>query len=192
MTPPVADNALVRIDAARRALSSARTVPELKTFMDQASTLRYWLKRRGATFDTLHVACELKLRAERRLGELLVATVKQGRPSKRSDARTFSGRLPEDVTKQRARDWRQLFILSDAAFERYLDDTKTEQLEPTLVGAMRLLRDAARSKRKAARSRALWHIPSHGGQGRSPTLSSPCPGAAESGLRSRALRRACS
>lgn len=150
------DHALVRIDAARRALSSARTVPELKTLVDQAGTLRYWLKRRGASFDTLHVAAELKLRAERRLGEVLSSAGERRGRVKSVDGTLTKGTptsLPKDVTKQRAHDWRQLFILSDAAFEQYLAATKTEQLEPTLVGAMRLLRDAARSKRKAAHRR---------------------------------------
>jgi len=56
----------------------------------------------------LHAA-ELKLLAERRLGELLERTARQGRPAKRLHGETISnGKLPEGITKIQSHRWQQV------------------------------------------------------------------------------------
>jgi hypothetical protein len=75
---------LIRYDAARRALAQAKAVDEAKDIRDQAEAMRAYArqaKNRGLEID----AAEIRMRAERRLGELLnsakaAGQVRTGRP----------------------------------------------------------------------------------------------------------------
>lgn len=77
---------LVRYDAACRALAEAKTVDEAKELHDKAEAMRAYArqaKNKGLEVD----AAEIRIRAERRLGEILTAAketgqIAEGRPSK--------------------------------------------------------------------------------------------------------------
>lgn len=60
----------------------------------------------------------LRIRAQRRGGELLAATVRQGRPSKRSHDATFL--LPEDIDKHVSSRWQALAGIAEKVLDDYL------------------------------------------------------------------------
>jgi hypothetical protein len=62
---------LIQIDEARKALALATTVDEAKEIRDKAEAVRVYLRQQQGSFEAQNYAAELKLRAERRLGELL-------------------------------------------------------------------------------------------------------------------------
>ena len=63
-------------------------------------------------------AAETKVRAERRLGELLdESVVSRGRPSKKSQGETF---LPDGVTKMQSHRWQAGIHVPEVEFEEYL------------------------------------------------------------------------
>jgi len=62
-------------------------------------------------------AAEIKLRAERRAGELLAGTVRQGGPRKRFQPETF---LPEGVSKLYSHRWQCEATVPKADFEAYV------------------------------------------------------------------------
>jgi hypothetical protein len=64
-------DALVRISEGTRALTEAKTAFEAIRISDSAEAYRYALKISGAGIEAINKAAELKLRAERRAGELL-------------------------------------------------------------------------------------------------------------------------
>lgn len=65
------DQELAKIDVAKRALMEARSIPEIKDIRDKAEAIRLYYRKRGSNLEVQNLAAELKLRAERKLGELL-------------------------------------------------------------------------------------------------------------------------
>lgn len=92
--------ALVRYDAARKALAAAHRVDEVKAIRDKAEAVRVYAKRAG-DFDLQSQAAEIRIRAERRAGQLLTnmdknpGTRGEGRPRKDgTKIRRLAARLP--------------------------------------------------------------------------------------------------
>jgi hypothetical protein len=118
---------LQRYDAARHALAEAHRVDEVKDVRDKAMAMRlYALQARDRVL--IDQATEIRLRAERRAGELLAEMEKnkgsrgQGRPSKGGNGE----RPPKDdapklsdlgVTKDQSSRWQKLAGLEDEEFE---------------------------------------------------------------------------
>jgi hypothetical protein len=59
------------LDQATRLLAEARTVDELKLIRDQAEAMRMYARERDLGLEAQNHAAEIKIRAERRLGEIL-------------------------------------------------------------------------------------------------------------------------
>jgi hypothetical protein len=56
------------------------TLPQAKALRDKAAAIEVYLKRAKEAGRIQNQAAEIRLRAERRIGELLKATVKRGNP----------------------------------------------------------------------------------------------------------------
>lgn len=83
------DNAIVKLDAARAALAECKTVMEAKSIADAAEAARVYLERTNASSETVNHATEIRLLAERQMGEFLKKMPKaQGGWDSRSNART--------------------------------------------------------------------------------------------------------
>lgn len=76
------DTALVHFDAARQELVLARNVDEVRQIRDKAAALYHYIRQQGASLEMQNQCAEIKLRAERRAGEILAVTEKHraGRP----------------------------------------------------------------------------------------------------------------
>lgn len=76
------DLVLASIDRARVALAKVQTIQEAKEVADMAVAARVYAKRVNASVETLNLATVIRLRAERRLGQMLLASkrAKGGQP----------------------------------------------------------------------------------------------------------------
>ena len=72
----MSDAALVQLTRAQQALAECKTAMDAKSIADQAEALRVWAERAHASIDTVNRAVEVKIHAERRMGELLKAMPK--------------------------------------------------------------------------------------------------------------------
>jgi hypothetical protein len=81
---------LMPIEAARRMLAECRSVDPAKQIRDQAEAVRAYLRQQRASSEAQNDAAEIKLRAERRLGELL-----EPDKEKRGGAKSQRASLPE-------------------------------------------------------------------------------------------------
>jgi hypothetical protein len=147
--------ALIRYDAARRALAAAYRVDEAKKIRDKAEAVRTYAKLAG-DLDMQNMAAEIRIRAERRAGQLLLEMEKNpgtrgaGRPRKdgsritRSKASTAKAPKLEDIgiTKDQSSKWQRLALLVDeATFERALVLARDKNEELTTAALLREIKD---------------------------------------------------
>jgi hypothetical protein len=79
---------MVRYEAMRIAIAEAHTVDEVKDIRDKAEALKHYMKQSKDGIEDINRVTEIKLRAERRAGELLAGMERGGggRPEKTADS----------------------------------------------------------------------------------------------------------
>lgn len=147
--------ALIRYDAARKAIAAAYRVDEAKKIRDTAEAVRTYAKLAG-DFELQNQAAEIRLRAERRAGQLLLEMEKNpgtrgaGRPRKDGTRITWSKistanapRLEEiGVTKDQSSKWQRLAMLvDDGTFEKALVQARDKNGELTNAALLREIKE---------------------------------------------------
>lgn len=97
---------LIKYEAARRAIAEAVAVDEVAELRSKAEALRHYARQAGDR-DLELQAAQIRFRAERRMGELLIAAkqagqVRAGRPENPSDSEAFSAGEISRVTLREA------------------------------------------------------------------------------------------
>ena len=165
---------LLRIDEAVALIAQCRTVDEAKQIRDKAEAMRVYLRTQKQSLIGQNDMAEIKLRAERRLGELLADQKAKGdrrstggRPPKnRSHAATDSAPTLKDlgIEKTAASRWQELAKIPAPAFEGYVKEQRaTAQGEITSAGIRQEYRGAAKLATKAElaaqlRARPIPHV----------------------------------
>ena len=144
--------ALIALSAARRAIAEARDIDDLKHVRDRSEALCRYAKARGDSLALQNEAAEVKLRAERRAGELLreIERSTGGRPSKNAGRAGpgFRAALRQaDITASTAKRWQREAMVPAAGFERFLSQTKAAGQDITAAALLRLARHVQRSPR---------------------------------------------
>mgnify|MGYP001588204947 CR=1 FL=1 len=81
----MSDMQLIKFDTARRALAEAHSIDEVKDIRDKMEALRLYLKQQGEGLEMQNQCAEIKLRAERKAGELLGEMKANGEVQKQGD-----------------------------------------------------------------------------------------------------------
>ena len=140
---------LILLTKAQRALAQAGTIDEVKQLRDKATAVKAYVQKAQLGQQLLIDAAVFRLRAERRLGEMLATMeLAHAAPGNQyTDDRDFSGDsdqrvLLDDLGITKADSARSQTIagLSDDSFERYIADQAAAQRQPTLAGLLRLAR----------------------------------------------------
>jgi hypothetical protein len=129
-------------------LAHVRTVTGAKELRDQAAAVEKYLRLKEGSFAAAQDAAEIKLWAERRLGELLAETVK-----KRGRNSSGVNTLPEGVTRTQSSRWQQVARLPLPDFEQHIADFRQRQKSLTTEGARKLAQQHQyqEDRRRAAR-----------------------------------------
>jgi N6-adenosine-specific RNA methylase IME4 len=154
------NHSLIQLDEARRILSQINTIDEVKDVRDKAEAMRVYAKQAKLGLDAQNHAAEIKIRAERRAGELLKEMDKHpaGRPPKEGKISDIVSPIPTPPTlselgisnKQSSR-WQALAGIPEEKFEAALESKKAEgQEEITSVNFQRM---AMEERRKDLASR---------------------------------------
>ena len=138
---------LVLLTNVQKALAEARSVDEVRHLRDQASAVRAYARKAKLGQDILVDAAAIKLRAERRLGQILLQTelakASPGNQHTGNAELSASGNpmvtLKElGLTKSDSSRSQQVAGLAEEVFERYLQESLAARREPTMTAALRL------------------------------------------------------
>jgi hypothetical protein len=132
-----------QLDRARTALAEVQTVDEAVNVKRFAESVRYAAKQAKAGMDAQNEAAEIRLRAERRAGELLRVAVT---PSNQHTGRS----LPEGVRKHESHRFQQVADVPEPVFEGYLAAKKDAGQEITTSELLRKGRVSTRDVAKEA------------------------------------------
>src|SRR5690606_34221116 len=80
------DTALAQLDTARAALAECKSAMEAKTIADAAEVARVYLERTQASVDAVNRATEVRILAERQMGEFLATMPKAEGALKKGDS----------------------------------------------------------------------------------------------------------
>lgn len=131
---------LVRYDAMCRAIAAAHAVDEVKDIRDKARAIETYA-RQAQNIEAERQAAEIRLRAERKCGELMAAQFDRtgrGRLEKVSDDRTLS---EVGISRNQSSDWQRLAAIPA---ERFAADLADPMWRPTTAGLLE--RQAARER----------------------------------------------
>jgi len=130
-----------------RALAETTDLKEVKTIRDRAEAVRHYARSAALGFEIQNQAAELKLRAERRAGELLAGVVSHGgdRKSSSHDENLILADLGIDHN-QSAR-WQREAAIPQETFEEYVRSANQSGRELTSQGLLKLEREFSRSQR---------------------------------------------
>lgn len=133
---------LVRFEAARYALEQARSIDEVKDVRDKAEALRMYCKQAGESLEMQNAVAEIKIRAERRAGELLAEMPKlHGARPADTDLRDVSPLEDIGISYQQSSRWQQIASVPQPIFERHVAETKAEGEELTSASVLRLAKN---------------------------------------------------
>lgn len=138
---------LVAINEARMRLESVNTLDDVLAIRDQAEALRVYVKAASDSLETANAAAEIKLRAERKAGEMLAAMEKHkgGRPTETptSVVAVSAESLAEiGITANQSSRWQRESAVDDDTFEQYLVLCREEGREVTQSGLLKVANGA--------------------------------------------------
>ncbi len=147
---PVHQPPLVHFENARRELELARTVDEVKSIRDRAEAMRLYCKQAKYSLEMQNLCAEIKIRAERRAGEILADMDKHkgGRPKNHSHDESGFPRLRDlGIDSNKSSRWQRISEIPEDTFEDYIQTAKLKEAELTSSGALLLARDIERQKK---------------------------------------------
>lgn len=145
--------ALIRYDTMCRAIDAAHKVDEVKDIRDKAVALEHYARQAQNT-EAERRACEIRLRAERKAGQLLAKMPKaKGAAQSKATRSPESTALLEDlgISKNQSSQWQKLGAMPQREFDIAIGESVKP---PTTKGILRAAEPAPR--RQTVSSDALW------------------------------------
>ena len=119
-------SALTKYDAARYALAEAVKIDEVKDIRDKAQAMAAYARQAKDT-EMVEWATELKVRAERRAGQMLIeADVSPGPKSQLSKATTINPKLADlGISRDQSANWQKLAAMPEKHFETAVETARS-------------------------------------------------------------------
>ena len=159
---------LAKIDRAITYLREAVTLQEVKEVIAMADAAKIYAKEVGASIETTNYASEVRLRAERRLGEILLAMPKRGPEHSKGGGSKGSKRVPlpdapptlasAGISKKTSARAKTLAAVPEKNFEEALTVESGKELNHNRV-ANEIKSAMSHEKRTAARQEAAGAKP---------------------------------
>jgi len=135
---------LIRWNKAKQAIIEAKTIDEVKDIRDKAQAMKAYAKQIGESLEVQNDIAEIKIRAERRAGEILQET------ERNPGIKMAGGNIvlpPEDappkledigITKIQSSRWQATASLPEEVFEKHIIETKCDGKELTSSGVLKI------------------------------------------------------
>ena len=157
---------LAKLDQATRMLAECTTLDEAKGIMDKAAAAGVWARKAKLGLEAQNHAAEIKVRAERKAGELLREVKRGGGGDRRSEGfqKPNAGRLKSPyaetlkeagATTQDASRWQSVADLPEDEFEEHIASTKSAGNEITTAEMVRKAKAHNRQDRRQERMECL-------------------------------------
>jgi site-specific DNA-methyltransferase (adenine-specific) len=177
------ESPLARLELACRLLAEARNLDEVTVVVDLAEAARVYARQAQLGLDAQNNAAEVRLRAERRAGELLTEMQMHagGRPPVQASSGVRAGvgvggnplpavtgfspaqtqppppRLDElHITRRQSSQWQQIAAMPEPVFEAHISTTRSRRKELTTASALKLAR-----QHRGTRSSPPMPVPIH-------------------------------
>lgn len=148
-------DAPARLSAATTALAEARTLEDVKQILDIAEAARTYARAAKLGLEAANHAAEIKLRAERKAGELLAQLDRNRGGDRRSDdfsmlqTETLKSEYAEvlqenDINRVTAHRWQTVASIPEDVFEQHLEETKADGDELSTAGLLRVAQELKR------------------------------------------------
>lgn len=152
LVPAHNDRLLICLEEAKRFLAEAKTLEEVSVIRDKAQAVKAYAKRRDLALESINDAAEVKLRAERRMGELLRVMPKHPPgPAKRDrlhDAIEPPTLADLDIEPTQSMRCQRIAMMPKESFEQAIQEAREQQKEITTAGVLRKAEKQDRERRK--------------------------------------------
>ena len=128
---------LAMIEQGYALLAGATTIEEIMAIRDKAEALRHYSATAQLGLKTQNVCAALKIRAERKAGELLRQMQLHNGDPRSHDATRLSDL---DINKSQSSRWQKVAEIPEDTFEEHLTDTAAASRELTTAGVLQLAR----------------------------------------------------
>jgi hypothetical protein len=143
-----AEGQIILLDEARARLAKVASVDEAKKIRDTAEALRHYAKQQGIGLEAQNKAAEIKIRAERRAGELLAAVERKDHKPRKTTRRpdgsitTYTDTIKSaGISEPSARRWQSISKIPEPQFEAFVQTAKEEGHELTSADAERFSKE---------------------------------------------------
>lgn len=133
---------MISLDQFGSMLAKAETLDEVTELRNRAEAVRSWARNVAVNLEMQNRAAELKLRAERKAGQLLSDLRLRGGDRKSS---SHDGRLKLSdlgISQSQSKRWQKEAAIPEAAFQQYLRGVTAEGKEVTTAGLLRYLQQS--------------------------------------------------
>lgn len=132
---------LIFMDTAKSQIESATDFDEVKDLRDKAEALRLYAKKAGDGLKQQNLCAEIKIRAERRCGELLPCQIKHG-GDRMSRPRLANLTLKDlGISKYQSYCWQSIAKIPDDIFEAHIAKVKSKNSELTSASLLRIAKE---------------------------------------------------
>lgn len=160
------ETALAHFTQARHALQKAKTIDEVKAVRDAAERLRLYLRQANESLEMQNDAAEIRLRAERRAGEMLKEAAEKkerkmdGRPKNNDTVSSFSPPTLKEVgiTPKQSSRWQSIAAIPEEKFEKTIKETKQSQQELTQRDVLKVAQEIRKGQAADRRMERITKI----------------------------------
>lgn len=135
---------MILLGQAESAIAKAKTIDEVKNWIDKAEACRVYAKKAQKGLDIQNQAAEIKIMAERKAGDMLAKMDRQrkgdGRPAKASQPATLS---KIGVNRSQSSRWQAIAAVPARDFNRHVAETKKAGRELTSTSVAKLAQKRA-------------------------------------------------